>query len=203
MRPSIARVIAASRPAARTRRPRDIAASIAVSPWTLLAIACASLLVAPAAVAAAFAVVSAVALNEALPVMPRRRGRSLPALAMFALVPLQFGCVAAAAWPLAATCVPLVAALGIPLVAVCARDTANLAEVCAQRYFNVMLYIYALSCAPALVLTLGAMWLVGVTLVAIAASYAVSRLSRRAARVTAVDALCLVAPIVYYSAAIR
>jgi len=196
MRPSFPRVIAASRVDARAER--NVLAYVVLSPWTMLAIAIASLVVNATAIAIVFACVSAVALHEALP-----RARLWP----FALVVVQFVLVAVGAHSLMATAVPLLAALALPLIAVCTRETADLANVCARRYFFVMLYVYALSYAPALVMKSGdgAWWLICATLFAIALGVLANK-TRRIRRVLAsepgllaIAPLCVCAPLFFYA----
>ena len=197
MRPSVLRVTAASRLDARA--PRHAFAQVALSPWTLLAIALAAFLLPPIAVVAAFAVVSAAAVRRALPTASAWSSR-----AAFVAVPLQFAFVAADAWPLAATVVPLLAALGLPLVAVCTRDTVDLADRCARRYFAVMLFVYALSHAPALAMRDAGGGLLGVVAIGILASRVprVRRMFGDHADLVAASVVSLVGPLALYASRI-
>jgi predicted CDP-diglyceride synthetase/phosphatidate cytidylyltransferase len=163
LRPSVVPVTAVSR--ADARASRSAVTQVALSPWTLIAIALAALFVPPVAVVAAFTAVAGVALREALPAAGAWSSR-----AAFVALPLQFALVAAGAWPLAATFVPLFAALALPLVAVCTHDTAELADRCARRYFAVMLFVYGLSHAAALAMRDAAGALLGVVALAFVAA---------------------------------
>ena len=181
MRPSIFRVITAQRVDARADRRAVVDALL--SPWALMAIAVAATFLPP--IALAFALVSAAAVHEALPPMPRA-----VAVAVFGTIPLQYALVAANAWPAAATVVPLVAALGIPLVAVCTGNVASLTDASAQRYFAVMLFVYALSYAPAIG---------GPALVVLSALALASRLLRNRAQLVPVAVIAVGAPLVFYA----
>jgi len=125
--------------------------------WPMVAALSLAALVLPAVIVViAFGLVSAAALREfSHAPLPSRHMRPWPDYAAFLLVPMQYAFVGLAAWTPAMWCLPLAAALGLPLVSVIAGDTRGLDTRSAQRFFAVMLTVYSLSHAPAL-LTLDA-----------------------------------------------
>lgn len=111
-----------------------------LSPWAIAAlVATAAMAISPIIALAGFGCVSVAALREF---------RVPPWL--YLAVPLQFGFVAAGAWPLATLCLPLAATLAVPLATVIARDAAGLEASVALRCWAVLFAVYALSHAPAL-----------------------------------------------------
>jgi len=120
--------------------------------WPMVAaLSAAALALPPVVIVAGFGLVSAAALREfsqASP--PSRDARPWPDYAALLLVPMQYAFVALAAWTPAMWCLPLAAALGLPLLSVIAGDTRGLDVRSAQRFFAVMLTVYSLSYAPAL-----------------------------------------------------
>jgi len=146
-----------------------------VSAWTLALVALASpWLPAPVSVAA-FAAISAGALGEFLVLSPAPR----TAPVLYLCVPLQYALVAADAYAAMMLTLPLVATLALPLWSVGSGDVRALAEGSAQRYFGVMLAVYALSHVPAL-LALGHGLAVFVVALALLGACVQSRVRRAA-----------------------
>lgn len=191
-----------------------------VSPWTMAALALASVVLPPLAVTAAFAVVSAAALRElsgppfALRasgrVRPRERpfGRTGPCAGVlpYLCIPLQYGFVASGAYGAMALALPLFAALALPLWSVGAGDVRALAERSARRYFAIMIAVYALSHFPALATTglpatgwpLAIAGVVVVALVAAGGARVMTHIGLP--HLAAVGAVAFTAPPVFYAA---
>lgn len=137
-----------------------------------------------------FALLSALALRSWLAFDAGNRGTGAwTRIACYLSIPLQYTFVAAGSESLVALCLPLAATLGLPLLAVLDGDTRNLAERTARRYLGVMVCVYGLSHAPALLLlatpaTAGRAGLLVVFMVLVAQGAALldATLGRRATR---------------------
>lgn len=138
----------------------------------------------------AFAALSFLALREFITLAPTRRGdhRSL-ILAFFIVIPLQYILVAARAFNLFTVFVPVYVFLAVPVVSALAGDPQRFLERNAKIQWGIMVCVYGLSHAPALLLLSfggheerGAFlvfFLVVVTVVAQAAQELASRRLRR------------------------
>jgi phosphatidate cytidylyltransferase len=128
-----------------------IAAGSRQATLLVLSLVTASAWAGPFAVIAAFAALSGWALHGLLTLdTPRSSSDRAPRIACYACVPLQYGLVAHGPSDSLFVCLPLVAALGLPLATVLAGDMHALGERLALRFFAVMLAVYAVSYAPAL-----------------------------------------------------
>jgi phosphatidate cytidylyltransferase len=121
--------------------------------WPAALVALAAIASDGAALVALFALLSALTLRGWFAFDADSRGAGAwTRTACYLSIPLQYTFVAAGSYSLIALCLPLAATLGLPLLAVLDGDTRNLAERTARRYFGVMVCVYGLSHAPALLL---------------------------------------------------
>lgn len=121
--------------------------------WPVALVALAAIASDGQALIVLFALLSALALRRWLAFDTGNRGTGAwTRIACYLSIPLQYTFVAAGSESLVAHCLPLAATLGLPLLAVLDGDTRNLAERTARRYLGVMVCVYGLSHAPALLL---------------------------------------------------
>lgn len=120
--------------------------------WAVAGIAASATWLSDLAVIAVFAAISALALSEYFARLPRRRGDAVLRAACYACVPVQYALVAAeAAGPLT-LCLPLVATLALPLLAIAGRDTRKLVERISEAGWGVLLCVYCVSHVPAVLM---------------------------------------------------
>jgi len=107
----------------------------------------------PVGATLAFAVLSFLALREYITLAPTRRGdhRSL-VLAFFVVVPLQYLLVGLRAFDLFTVFVPVYVFLAIPVASALAGDPERFLERNAKIQWGIMVCVYGLSHAPALLL---------------------------------------------------
>ena len=100
-----------------------------------------------------FALISFLALREFITLMHTRRGdhRSL-LLAFFAVLPLQYAIVGSRSFDLFTVFIPVYAFLAIPVVGALAGDPQRFLERNAKIQWGIMVCVYGLSHAPALLL---------------------------------------------------
>jgi phosphatidate cytidylyltransferase len=144
----------------------------------------------PAGATALFGVVSFLALREYVTLVKTRRGdhRSL-LLAFFGVLPLQYVLVANRNFDLFSVFIPVYVFLAIPVVSALAGDPQRFLERNAKIQWGIMVCVYGLSHAPALVLLdfpdhrgRGAFLLFFLVLVATGAQLAQAAASRRLRR---------------------
>jgi len=138
----------------RSVRLADSFAVLLLSRWTMLAVVAASPWTGVNVAVAFFAVVSVFALRmfmTAAGVAPGDdpHGRS-DRLLHVAVILVQYALVTSRAYGLFSVCLPLVAALVLPVVAVCGGALRRPLECIAKRYWAITLWVYCLSCMPAL-----------------------------------------------------
>ncbi|HWZ72303.1 MAG TPA: hypothetical protein VN326_12630 [Casimicrobiaceae bacterium] len=121
--------------------------------WLGVAIGAGGFWLGAGAIVALFAVVSAVALAGFLASgETNASGRPLHVLCCYLCVPMQYAFIAAGRHDLFAVCLPLVAALLIPLLTIAQGETRALLERVAERYWGVTVWVYCVSHAPALLM---------------------------------------------------
>jgi phosphatidate cytidylyltransferase len=100
-----------------------------------------------------FGVISFVALREFLSLAPTRRGdhRAL-LLAFFAVLPMQYVAVGLRWFDLFTVFIPVYAFLALPVISAVANDPTRFLERSAKIQFGIMVCVYGLSHAPALLL---------------------------------------------------
>jgi phosphatidate cytidylyltransferase len=100
-----------------------------------------------------FGVISFVALREYLSLAPTRRGdhRAL-LLAFFAVLPMQYVAVGMRWFDLFTVLIPVYAFLALPVISAVANDPTRFLERSAKIQFGIMVCVYGLSHAPALLL---------------------------------------------------
>lgn len=141
------------RAGARGRRAMPTVAAIRLGTWWLVAgIAASAAWLSDFAVTAVFAVVSALALSAFFARLPRRAGDRALRAACYACVPVQYAFVASGSVGPFALCLPLVVALALPLLAIAARDTRDLADRIAEAGWGVLLCVYCVSHVPAVLM---------------------------------------------------
>jgi len=130
------------------RRQRDLRALLVGA--TVFWVAWAS---GPAGATLAFALLSFLALREFVTLAPTRRGdhRSL-ILAFFVVIPVQYLLVGLRAFDLHTVFIPVYVFLAIPVVSALAGDPERFLERNAKIQWGIMVCVYGLSHAPALLL---------------------------------------------------
>lgn len=113
--------------------------------WIVAAIAASAVWLSALAVTIAFAAISALALSAYFARLPRRAGGRALRAACYACIPVQYAFVATAATGPFVVGLPLVVTLALPLLAVAARDTRDLADRVAESGWGVLLCVYCVS----------------------------------------------------------
>jgi phosphatidate cytidylyltransferase len=120
--------------------------------WLVVAAGAAALWLPREAVVALFALASTVAVAAFLGSgTTRATGQPLHVLCCYVCVPLQYGFIIAGRYELFAVAVPLFATIAIPLLTIAQGETHMLERV-AERHWGVMVWVYFLSHAPALLM---------------------------------------------------
>jgi phosphatidate cytidylyltransferase len=121
--------------------------------WAMCAIVIGSVLLGTVGTAILFALVSFLALGEFITLTPARRAdhRAL-LLAFYITIPIQYWLVATSWYGLFAIFVPVYGALCISAVAAMAGDTVGFMERIAKFHWGLLICVYGLSHAPALLM---------------------------------------------------
>lgn len=121
--------------------------------WLMVALFAAALVTGPVITLVLFALLSLMALREFLTLTPTRRGdhRSL-FLCFFVFLPAQYALIGYAWYGLFAILIPVYAFLVLPSLSAVAGDTGDFLARCAKVQWALMLAVYAISHAPALLM---------------------------------------------------
>lgn len=138
--------------AARTGAIANLNARI-VSWWVMCAVVLGSLLLGPVGAIVLFAGLSGGALREYFALAPTRPGdHRVLLLIFFVAIPLQYGLVAARWYGLFAILIPVYGMLCASAAAALAGDTVRFLERIARLQWGVMVCVYGVSHAPALLM---------------------------------------------------
>src|SRR5262249_32873849 len=100
-----------------------------------------------------FGILSFLALREFITLTPTRRGDHLALfLSFFLVIPFQYWLIATSWYGLFAVFIPVYVFVGLPAVSVLAGDTGEFLARTAKVQWGLMLAVYAMSHAPALLL---------------------------------------------------
>jgi phosphatidate cytidylyltransferase len=121
--------------------------------WVMVAVLGGALLVGRTAITILFAFLSFIALREFWTLAPSRRGdhRAL-FLSFFVVLPMQYLLIAFDWYGLFAIFIPVYAFLALPAISTLAGDTDNFLARSARVQWGLMLCVYAISHAPALLM---------------------------------------------------
>jgi phosphatidate cytidylyltransferase len=121
--------------------------------WVMCAVVLGSLLLGPVGAILLFAVLSVGALRELFTLAPPGRGdHRVLLLVFFVAVPLQYGLVAARWYGLFAILIPVYGLLCVSAAAALAGDTVRFLERIARIQWGLMVCVYGVSHAPALLM---------------------------------------------------
>jgi phosphatidate cytidylyltransferase len=121
--------------------------------WGMVAVLSVCFLIGPAATMVVFAVTSFFALREFVTLTPTRRGDHWPLLLCFYVaIPLQYWLIAADWYGLFAILIPVYGFLLLPAVSALAGDTEQFLERNTKIQWGLMLTVYCISHAPALLM---------------------------------------------------
>jgi phosphatidate cytidylyltransferase len=121
--------------------------------WSMVAVLTASFLLGPIATLVIFAFISFFALREFITLTPTRPGDHLPlVVAFYVLIPVQYWLIGDAWYGLFAIFIPVYAFLTLPALAVFGGDTGDFLERTTKIQWGVMITVYCISHAPALLL---------------------------------------------------
>ncbi|THD07594.1 phosphatidate cytidylyltransferase [Rhodanobacter lindaniclasticus] len=121
--------------------------------WWMVAILCVCFLLGRVATLMLFALASFFALREFLTLTPARRGDHLPLVLCFYLaIPLQYWLIGIDWYGLFAICIPVYGFLLLPAVTALGGDTESFLERTTKIQWGLMLTVYCISYAPALLL---------------------------------------------------
>jgi phosphatidate cytidylyltransferase len=121
--------------------------------WWMVAILCVCFLLGRVATLVLFALASFFALREFLTLTPTRRGDHLPMVLCFYLaIPLQYWLIGIDWYGLFAICIPVYGFLLLPAVTALGGDTESFLERTTKIQWGLMLTVYCISYAPALLL---------------------------------------------------
>ncbi|MBL8297210.1 MAG: phosphatidate cytidylyltransferase [Rhodanobacteraceae bacterium] len=119
--------------------------------WIMVAVLGACFGLGPSATLIVFALISFFALREFITLTPTRASDHRPlAVAFYLLVPLQYWLIHLEWYGLFSIFIPVYAFLGLPALAVFAGDTEQFLERTTKIQWGVMIAIYCISYAPAL-----------------------------------------------------
>jgi phosphatidate cytidylyltransferase len=121
--------------------------------WVMITIFVSAFLIGPAGTLVLFLVISFFALREFITLTPTKPAdhRSL-SLAFFALIPLQYYLISIKWYALFAILIPVYAFLLLPSVSALSQDTEKFLERTAKMQWGVMIAVYCISHAPALLM---------------------------------------------------
>lgn len=121
--------------------------------WWMVAILCVCFLLGRVATLVLFALASFFALREFLTLTPTRRGDHLPLVLCFYLaIPLQYWLIGIDWYGLFAICIPVYGFLLLPAITALGGDTESFLERTTKIQWGLMLTVYCISYAPALLL---------------------------------------------------
>ena len=121
--------------------------------WIMIAIVALVFLMGKNATVVLFAFISFLALREFITLTPTRRGDHVPLfLSFFVLIPVQYFLIADGWYGLFAVFIPVYAFLLLPAFAALAEDTEGFLERTAKIQWAVMVTVFCVSHAPALLL---------------------------------------------------
>jgi phosphatidate cytidylyltransferase len=121
--------------------------------WAMVAVIAVALGLGPTATLVLFGIISFLALREFLTLAPTRAGdhRTL-FLCFFLVIPLQYWLISDDWYGLVAIFIPVYVFIGVPAVSVLAGDTSDFLTRSAKVQWGLMLTVYALGYAPALLM---------------------------------------------------
>jgi phosphatidate cytidylyltransferase len=142
------------RPASAARRPLPGLGRLGeTTGWSVLAVGAAAPWFGAESIIVLFAIVSVTALAGFLALDgTSAAGRPLHVACCYLCVPLQYGFVAAGRYDWFAVVLPLITTLAIPLLTIAQGESRALLERVAERQWGVMVWVYLLSHAPALLI---------------------------------------------------
>ncbi|MGN2254511.1 phosphatidate cytidylyltransferase [Frateuria sp. GZRe12] len=121
--------------------------------WWMVAILCVCFLLGRIATLVLFALASFFALREFLTLTPTRRGDHLPMVLCFYLaIPLQYWLIGIDWYGLFAICIPVYGFLLLPAITALGGDTEAFLERTTKIQWGLMLTVYCISYAPAVLL---------------------------------------------------
>jgi len=121
--------------------------------WVMVAVLCACFLLGKVATLVLFAIASFLALREFITLTPTRRGDHLPlCLCFYVAIPLQYWLIGANWYGLFVILIPVYGFLLLPAVSALAGDIGNFLERNTKIQWGLMLTVYCISHAPALLL---------------------------------------------------
>lgn len=120
--------------------------------WVMVAVLGAGFLVGPTATVVLFAFASAFALREFITLTPTRRADHLSLVTCFYLIlPLQYWLIGTGWYGLSSIFIPVYGLLTLPVVAAFSGDTVAFLERVTKIQWGVMITVYCISYAPALI----------------------------------------------------
>lgn len=121
--------------------------------WVMVAVFAVAFVLGEIATLVMFGLASFFALREFITLTPTRSGDYRPlVLSFFVLIPLQYALIGTDQYGTFAICIPVYAFLLLPAVATFAADTENFLERSAKIQWGIMITVYCISYAPALLL---------------------------------------------------
>ena len=121
--------------------------------WGMVAVLAVCFWLGPTANVVVFAVISFFALREFITLTPTRAGDHLPlVVAFYVLVPVQYWLIHDQWYGLFAIFIPVYSFLALPALAVFAGDTGDFLERTTKIQWGVMIAVYCVSHAPALLM---------------------------------------------------
>ncbi|HEY8683700.1 MAG TPA: phosphatidate cytidylyltransferase, partial [Rhodanobacter sp.] len=141
---------------ARTEGGREVVANLNArigAWWWMVALLCACFVLGRVTTLVFFALASMFALREFITLTPTRRGDHLPLVLCFYLaIPLQYWLIGIDWYGLFAICIPVYGFLLLPAVTAFSGDTENFLERSTKIQWGLMLTVYCVSYAPAVLL---------------------------------------------------
>ena len=130
--------------------------AVFLSRFAMLAVVIGSFWLGVHAVIAFFAAVSVVALRQFMTAAGVSPGDDAHArsdrLLHVAVILVQYALVSSRAYALFSVCIPLASALLLPILSLCGRSERRPLDCIAKRHWAIMLCVYCVSCAPALLM---------------------------------------------------
>jgi len=121
--------------------------------WIMVAILAAAFLTGPTMTLVLFALASFFALREFITLTPSRAGDRLPLfLSFFVIIPAQYTLIGTAQYGLFAIFIPVYAFLLLPSIAAMRSDVEDFLSRSAKQQWGLMVTVYCLSHAPALLM---------------------------------------------------
>lgn len=121
--------------------------------WGMVAVLCVCFLIGPTATLVVFALASFFALREFVTLTPTRRGDHLAlCLCFYLAIPLQYGLIGTGWYGLFAILIPVYGFVLLPAVSALSGDTDQFLERNTKIQWGLMLTVYCLSHAPALLM---------------------------------------------------